>query len=174
MYRGRFADTATFKTLPVNFKADLSSNFNIMLNYKKELLTKIINEHHPDIIIGDFNTFWATDTTIKNKFIDTAVEYLKTINAGISNELVTYYNDEIINLISDKYVYMKPINENAVTNLNGKSIIDMIWYKKDGKVISNNSSVIIEVSAAGGKNKTHGFTQYHISDHNPVFGSFMY
>jgi len=163
---GRFADLAMYYNACGGWP-----NYAALVEYKKELLKKIIIEK-PDIIVGDFNTFYAVNEVINNDYHALNLDYIHTIYPS-DKECIRLNEtkpviDEIINLISKEYYYMQPEDEQKYTSLKSKTIVDMIWYKKNGKAMPKGRSQILDIS-----HHVHG-NIYMISDHNPVIGTFMY
>jgi len=165
-------DGGTFADKTIYYDADNGWTYYIkLLDYKKKLLEDII-ETKPDIIVGDFNTFYAVNKAINDNYHAKNLNYIQSLytktQSRITMDLTKSFNDAIIELISKEYQYMQPEDETQYTSLLSETIVDMIWYKKNGKVQPTGSSKILNVShKLGGK-------KYIISDHNPVIGTFVY
>jgi len=143
---GRFSDLLLFT----------EKREEIMM-YKLELLKKIILEE-PDIIVGDFNSVYGK--------LDSQYAYFEKIKKSPLTELdrifIISLNREPFSILEKNgYTYAEPRN-NTITSQLGKTIVDLVWYKKDK--INLEDCYIIDLPFING--------EYCISDHNPVIASF--
>jgi exonuclease III len=151
----------------------LLENFDKLMSYKIELLYKLINDEcKPDIIVGDFNSVYNTNTNILEKYLDGQYLYFeKKKKSKLTNnekDNIKMWNlSPILFLIKNGYEYAIPKNENkAITNGRGNTIVDFIFYKKDKlKVID---CEIIDVM----KDIRNYYNPKAISDHNPIYANF--
>jgi len=146
------------------------NDFNKVMNQKMGLLKKVIKQN-PEIICGDFNSVYSTDTERLNEFLNSQYEYFR-IQYNDGEELTDENKKNIkeinlgpFNYLKDMgYDYAKPKNEmELVTNGRGNTIIDCFWYKKER--VRVNECIIIDKN--GGKN-WEGEKSCKFSDHNPV------
>ena len=160
---GRFADN-TIKNL---------SEFNRMLEYKEQLLTHVIAEQ-PDIILGDFNSVYSSNMDQLTQFLEGQHKYFSmfVLKRALTSDEIILINKMNVSvyekLKAAGYIYCVPTNEHTtVTNGQGNSIIDTIWYKEN-KIKKVSCSII---------NMMHPTDDYQknicISDHNPVYAEFM-
>ena len=161
---GRFSDQQLF------------NNFANLLNYKLELLIKVIAAK-PDIILGDFNSVYSSNMEKIKAYLEGQYSYFKSAVLRQQNDLTQDQKDKVNKwnsapyelLVKAGYVYAAPDNEmTTVTNGRGNSIIDTVWYKKDSINLPN--SHIITTILNKGDNYNTGKC---ISDHNPVYVEFQ-
>jgi exonuclease III len=161
---GRFSDQQLF------------NNFDNLLKYKLELLNEVIKEN-PDIILGDFNSVYSSDSKKMKDYLEGQYAYFQTIVLKQATTLkdkqkktVDSWNAAPYNLlVNSGYEYAKPDNEvSDVTNGRGSSIIDTVWYKKESITLTN--SHIINTILNKDDNYNAGNC---ISDHNPVYVEFQ-
>ena len=143
--------------------------FTKILNFKLELLKKII-EKKPDIILGDFNSVLPMkDQESEDLYLQSQYEYFKKklqreLNEEEIKKIKDINNIPYERLISSGYTYAKPENNNLFTNILGKTIVDCIWYKKEKlKLLSCNIIDILD---------NYTDKKDCISDHNPVIADF--
>ena len=114
-------------------KEVLGNNFKKILNFKLELVKKVIKEE-PDIILGDFNSVLeGRRQNLNSQMKYFSKKFRRTLNKS-NLDRIKDWNYGPYNLLEDNgYKYSKPDNTNDVgfTNLRGKTIIDTIWYNPD-------------------------------------------
>lgn len=126
-------------------------------------------EKDPDIILGDFNSVYSTDSAQHTKMMDGQYLYFadlakKNNVSGLDQEFIKTLNEEPIRLLQQKgYVYAKPKNEGSMSTTSFGTICDMIWYKN--KKIEKITAYIEDTLDPGPGHRSHIF-----SDHNPVWG----
>ena len=165
------------------------NQFVLLLNYKCELLTNILNES-PDIIVGDFNSIYDANYADKDKYYATAAfirqyEYFKSKQQELlqvsRQNIIT--SDDILKvrihqmntlpyctLRDNLYQYILPENADAYTSGFGLSIVDTIWATPSFIDRYNYKCTIVNLderllTAETDKGST-------ISDHNPVLVTF--
>ena len=132
---------------------------------KMKLLHNVL-EKSPDIILGDFNSVYSSNETQLEEFIETQLNYFRSICDTVNRDDIIKWNKEPFDLLSKYgYVYTIPINEREViTNTAGQTIVDMIWYKNKVCKLENTQIFPLNTNT---KNQRVGPCSY--SDHNPVF-----
>jgi len=157
---GRFTDQHLF------------TYFNQLLDYKMDLLHKVVNSK-PDIILGDFNSVFSTQETRISQFIQQQIEWYQSIyNKELTKDekqLVMDWNMKPFQyLLHHGYVYATPSNEMTdITNGRGNSIIDCIFYNPQ-KLNMVSSQIIPIIDSQNNYNNN-----ICISDHNPVKVDFI-
>ena len=137
---------------------ELHKNYNERLEIKLKLLEAVIKET-PDIIVGDFNSVYSTNSYQLNKFLKGQYNYFKKINFVDKSEINEWNSEPYETLKNKSYIYAKPSNEiNSVTNFRGDTIVDTIWYKNN-KVKLFNTNIIDTFDK---------IKKCATSDHNPV------
>jgi endonuclease/exonuclease/phosphatase family metal-dependent hydrolase len=171
---GRFSD----------FNLTSVDNIKLMLNYKLDLLNKILLDT-PDIILGDFNSQYYIDNFELNK-TNTKIIFKNNIDNTRFNYFKEYINKYILYdeelTIELKYMllfynhyphmFLKQLGYNICCNnidiINttsiGNSVVDCIYYNK--KIIPINGKIIDCGDNMNGKYFGN------ISDHNPVYLKF--
>ncbi|MCA9508796.1 MAG: hypothetical protein KC505_10290 [Myxococcales bacterium] len=170
---GRYDDNFIAKNI------DNQQQINAYIKYKTQLLNDVIKKN-PDIILGDFNSVYASDPTLKQSFYDSQFNYfannqfIKHPLNDAQKEVILKLNQSPYDLLSAMgYFYAQPQNEkSAITNCRGLSIIDSIWYKKDRvelkdveivEIFQNKQRCSAPFCPLGGNPTTGG-----LSDHNPI------
>lgn len=166
---------------------ELYNNFTNLLEYKLDLLQKVI-DNDVDVIVGDFNSVYSV---LKQDIPDTITTDISGFNQDLQNYLkgqYTYYssigftNKKQINewnlkpyklLLDNGYEFLEmnvnPDNYPLTTNARGFSVIDTIWYKP-GKVSPAYKATII--SQFENNEDWNNFQFNNYSDHNPVIATF--
>lgn len=140
-------------------------NFYRYLQYKLEILSKIINEK-PDIIAGDFNSYYEDSYTTESDSFKRQRQWYKQL----TDEQIIHWNKQAYQQLKDNgYVYAEPNNKGQVTSIRGNTIIDTIWYKPN-KVKPVNCEIISLVTT---KYPHQNIPNDCVSDHFPVFCRFQ-
>jgi hypothetical protein len=153
----------------INVDKYLLTNFELYLNYKLELLNKILYEC-PDIILGAFNSVYSTNPEILNKYLNTqyrmfAHKYKRVLTQSEKNN-INKWNNEVFNLLkTNGYTYAEPENHGReFTSSQSNSIMDCIWYNSN-KIHLIESNIIPLLNMIPLKNL--------ISIFNPVYAKFV-
>jgi hypothetical protein len=152
------------------------------LKYKLKLL-KMVIEENPDIIVGDFNSYYYLDEEHRIFSQNSQFEWYKGFRKGNLNETekdnIIKWSEAVWNLLkinkyvtSEKYEMDKTkqdtLKSHSFTNMRGFTIIDTIWYKPT-KVKLNNLKIINLYNDNWDNVLIDGKI---ISDHNPVYANF--
>jgi exonuclease III len=167
---GRYSDQELVKRIISDDKPPKKSEqFDDILKKKLVLLNKVIDEG-ANIIVGDFNSVYASNDALKTQFLQGQYDYFKNFifkdsyKPAFDNKIKDWNLAAFQLLISKGYTYSIPSNENsAVTSGLGKTIVDFIWYKKDdARFTLTNTNIIPIMHIPFNSGACHG------SDHNPV------
>jgi len=130
---------------------------------KMELLEEVLKKN-PHIIVGDFNSVYQSDL---QKQYDYFADIMKRPITDADKKSIDAWNKAPYELLSKKgYVYSNPSNGSAITNGRGKTIIDVIWYKKDQDLFELKDTSILEIMDS--KDDYNDPSQCSYSDHNPI------
>ena len=162
-----------------NADKELYNNFDNIYNYKVNLLNLVIAEN-PDIILGDFNSVYNSDSIINTKFLNDQITYFNGIPAPGTytdvDKIKQLHEGPYTLLKAAGYSYSEPKNEDTdITTSRGASIIDCIWYKTDklDKKYSIIENVMkVKIFSGSTCNSSINDPNDIKSDHNPVFASF--
>ena len=153
-----------------NVDEKLKDNFDKKLKYKLQLLALVINEN-PDIICGDFNSVYSTNSTQNDNFLQSQYTYFEKINNKNKENIKKWNTEPFKLLLSNGYTYSIPSNETeSITNNRGKSIVDTIWFKNTKIQLTNTK--ILNILDPRDTYKYENNCSY--SDHNPVVTTVTY
>ena len=163
---------------------DKGNGLNNVIEHKRQFITNILAKN-PDIVCGDFNSVYASNEQLLNKFYEKQYGYFKNIiNRSEKNKRELEINEKqkiremnsimYSELDSHDYRYAKPVNENSeFTSGLGKTIVDTVWYKSATNKIIEDIEILdfhggkdfFEIYKATKKpeNRTES-----LSDHNPI------
>lgn len=161
---GRYSDQTLF------------TQFDQLLAYKLELLKKVISQQ-PDIIMGDFNSVYNSNSVKLLEYLEGQYKYFQSHvlhqTQPLSKDqrrMVDKWNAAPYELLRQAgYKYSRPDNEaQEITNGRGQSIIDTIWYNPRTVKLIGAPHIIADIIKKGDDYSAGKC----ISDHNPVFAEF--
>lgn len=137
---------------------------NRVFGYKMELLRMVI-EKSPDIIMGDFNSVYSSNSRQLRGFLRGQSTYFNSKCPGkVTNAFIEKWNVGPFLTLQEKYTYAEPINQGETyTSALGKSIVDTIWYKTD-----TNKFTILDSRIEPIVDDPYDSENCSYSDHNPV------
>lgn len=132
----------------------------------------MFKKNKPDVLLGDFNSFYSTIKTQYDDFLNNHQQYYKKISTSSKQPNIKYvkrWSEDVVKLLIDNnYTYAVPENEiMAVTNNFIGITSDMIWYNSDKLRL-----VKCEILNISSTTDTYVDSYDCISLHNPVYVKF--
>ena len=149
----------------------IHTNFDGYMVHKLNILKQLI-ELNPDIICGDFNSYYDDEYNTDSLPFIHQRKWFDSLNGGeLTDEQIIEWNRKPYDILRENgYVYAMPMNcDNNITNIRGNTVIDTIWYKPDK--LTPIYCKIMDL-------RTHEYSHKIIpdncvSDHFPVFCEFQ-